>query len=117
MDIGILPEFRNPTPWAIPIEQVYGKGSKKQSWPSAWALSLRSVAERITCKHHAQLDRFVRAANLGWEEIREHNDFPALEELDPHDKHPELLARIDRAFDPTLRKSSCLLETRRERKS
>jgi len=23
MDIGILPEFRNPTQWAVPIEQVY----------------------------------------------------------------------------------------------
>ena len=29
MDIGILPEFRNPTQWAIPIEQVYQEGIEK----------------------------------------------------------------------------------------
>jgi hypothetical protein len=29
MDIGVLPEFRNPTQWAIPIEQVYWEGIEK----------------------------------------------------------------------------------------
>ncbi len=55
-------------------------------------------------KHYAQLDQFVRAANLGWEEIFRHNDFPTLEELDPFGAHRDLLARIDRAFQSKFRK-------------
>src|ERR1700730_14678217 len=55
-------------------------------------------------KHYAQLDQFVRAANLGWDEIFRHNDFPTLEELDPFAAHRDLLARIDRAFQSKFRK-------------
>ena len=55
-------------------------------------------------KHYAQLDQFVRAANLGWEEIFRHNDFPTLEELDPFGAHRDLLVRIDRAFQLKFRK-------------
>ena len=51
MDIGILPEFRNPTQWAIPIEQVYREGIEKAV-----------LAERLgfdhfwTSEHHFAVD-------------------------------------------------------------
>jgi hypothetical protein len=55
-------------------------------------------------KHYAQHDQFVRAANLGWQEIFRRNDFPTLEKLDPLGAHRWLLARIDRAFQSKFRK-------------
>src|ERR1700730_5169612 len=55
-------------------------------------------------KHYAQLDQFVRAANLGWQEIFKYNHFPTLEELDPFGAHRDVLARIDRAFQSKFRK-------------
>ena len=51
MDIGILPEFRNPTQWAVPIEQVYREGIEKAV-----------LAERLgfdhfwTSEHHFAID-------------------------------------------------------------
>ncbi len=54
--------------------------------------------------HYTQLDRYVRAANLGWDEIYGYNDFPTLNELEPRGKHAGLLARIERAFQSTFRK-------------
>jgi hypothetical protein len=55
-------------------------------------------------KHYNRLDQFVRLANLGWDEIFKRDDFPTLDKLDPHDKHRQLLVRIDRAFDANFRK-------------
>src|SRR5262249_9304612 len=51
MDIGILPEFRNPTQWATPIEQIYREGIEKAV-----------LAERLgfdhfwTSEHHFAVD-------------------------------------------------------------
>ena len=53
----------------------------------------KSVKERYN-----QLDKFVRAANLGWEAISKDDDFPTLETLEPRGKHHELLIRIESAF-------------------
>jgi len=58
------------------------------------ALSMR-ISVR---KRYRQLDKFVRAANLGWEAISKDDDFPTLESLEPRGKHRRLLARIERAF-------------------
>lgn len=55
-------------------------------------------------KHYSQLDRYVRAANLGWDEIDIHNDFPTLSGLDHYGKHRGLLARIEGAFRSKFRK-------------
>lgn len=55
-------------------------------------------------KRYAQLDQFVRAANLGRDEIPKHNVFPTLVELDPFEAHRKLLARIVRAFQSKFRK-------------
>lgn len=55
-------------------------------------------------KRYSQLDKFVRAANLGWEAIFKDNDFPTLENLEPRGEHRRLLARIERAFRSRLRK-------------
>ena len=51
MDIGILPEFRNPAQWATPIEQIYREGIEKAV-----------LAERLgfdhfwTSEHHFAVD-------------------------------------------------------------
>jgi alkanesulfonate monooxygenase SsuD/methylene tetrahydromethanopterin reductase-like flavin-dependent oxidoreductase (luciferase family) len=51
MDIGILPEFRNPTQWTIPMEQVYRERIEKAV-----------LAERLgldhfwTSEHHFPVD-------------------------------------------------------------
>jgi hypothetical protein len=58
------------------------------------ALSMR-ISVR---KRYSQLDKFVRAANLGWEAIFKDNDFPTLETLEPRGEHRRLLARIERTF-------------------
>jgi hypothetical protein len=54
-------------------------------------------------KHYKQLDRYVRAANLGWDEIYGHDDFPTLDELDPRGKHEGLLEQIEAAFQSRFR--------------
>jgi hypothetical protein len=54
-------------------------------------------------KHYSQLNLYVRAANLGWDELDRFNDFPTMSELDPYGKHRKLLGRIERAFQSKLR--------------
>jgi hypothetical protein len=54
-------------------------------------------------KHYSQLNRYVRAANLGWDELDRYNEFPTLYQLDPYGKHRKLLDRIERAFRSKLR--------------
>src|SRR5215469_16292593 len=49
-------------------------------------------------KHYKQVDRYVRAANLGWDELEKYDDFPTLDGLDPIGAHRGLLARVERAF-------------------
>ena len=51
MDIGILPEFRNPTQWAIPIEQVYREGIEK-----AVAAERLGFDHFWTSEHHFAVD-------------------------------------------------------------
>ena len=57
MDIGMLPEFRNPTQWTIPIEQVYREGIEKAV-----------LAERLgfdhfwASEHHFAVDSLVTLA-------------------------------------------------------
>ena len=55
-------------------------------------------------KRYSRLEKFVDAANLGWEAIFKDNDFPTLENLEPHGEHRRLLARIERAFRSRFRK-------------
>jgi hypothetical protein len=55
-------------------------------------------------KRYSRLEKFVSAANLGWEAIFKDNDFPTLENLEPHGEHRRLLARIERAFRSRFRK-------------
>ena len=55
-------------------------------------------------KHYTNLDRYVQAANLGWNELDRYDDFPTLNELDPLGKHQGLLARIERVFRSKFRK-------------
>jgi alkanesulfonate monooxygenase SsuD/methylene tetrahydromethanopterin reductase-like flavin-dependent oxidoreductase (luciferase family) len=51
IDIGILPEFRNPTQWAIPIEQVYREGIEKAVLAERWGLD-----HFWTSEHHFAVD-------------------------------------------------------------
>lgn len=50
-------------------------------------------------KHYQPLARFVDLANLGWEEIDRHDEFPTLAELQSRGRYRGLLRRIDRAFE------------------
>jgi hypothetical protein len=58
---------------------------------------------RSVRKHYSRLDRFVRVANLGWEELLKRDDFPTLDKLDLHGKHRALLTRIGQIFDRRFR--------------
>jgi hypothetical protein len=57
-------------------------------------------------KHYTRLDRYVRAANLGWDELARYDDFPTLITLEPSGKHRKLLARIEHALQSRFRKIS-----------
>lgn len=49
-------------------------------------------------KHYASLNSFVGLANLGWNELVQHNSFPLVRELKPDAEHRGLLRRIDGAI-------------------
>jgi len=48
-------------------------------------------------KHYVLLNSFVGLANLGWNELVQHNSLPLVHELTP-DQHRGLLRRLDRAI-------------------
>ena len=49
-------------------------------------------------KHYALLNSFVGLANLGWNELVQHNSFPLADALKPDAEHRGLLRRIDGAI-------------------